>query len=170
MSACISFMVAGHTKFAPDWCFGLLKSKMRRAVLSSQADIEAACKASAVCNLVQCVGMQDGQVIVPCYDWATFFRDSGSLQSVCMSFHNFAVSAAAPSVMEVRKFSRGAAERLSLGKVRARLASHLLYLPRECQWSDNAITEFCREGTEGELLCPETTTDACTFHRADSTW
>ena len=40
--ACICLMVAGHTKFAPDWCFGLLKRNTRRTFLLSQADIEAA--------------------------------------------------------------------------------------------------------------------------------
>ena len=69
-SACISFMVARHTKFAPDWCFGLLKRNTRMALLSSQTDMEAACNASSVCNLAQCVGTQDEQVIVPCNDWA----------------------------------------------------------------------------------------------------
>ena len=120
MSACISFMVAGHTKFAPDWGFGLLKRKMRRTVLSSQADIEVACKASSVCNLVQCVGTQDDQVIVPCYDRATFFHDAYKPIVGLLSFHSFAVSAEAPSVMVmvVWKFSRGAAETLSLGMAR----------------------------------------------------
>ena len=40
-------------------------------------------------------------------------------------------------------------------RVRARLASHLSYLPRDCQWNDKEIREFCREGTEVELLCPQ---------------
>lgn len=26
----LSFMIPGHTKFSPDWCFGLLKKKYRR--------------------------------------------------------------------------------------------------------------------------------------------
>ena len=28
-SITVNFMIAGHTKFAPDWCFGLLKQKYR---------------------------------------------------------------------------------------------------------------------------------------------
>ena len=118
-SACISFMVAGHTKFAPDWCFGLLKRKMRRTLLSSQAyieaankdsSIEAACKDSSVCNRVQCVGTQDGQVVVPFHDWATFFCYPYKPSVGLLSFQSFAVSSEAPSVMVVRKFLRGAAE------------------------------------------------------------
>lgn len=29
-SVTLNFMVSGHTKFAPDWCFGLLKQSFRR--------------------------------------------------------------------------------------------------------------------------------------------
>ena len=156
--ACITFMVAGHTKFAPDWCFGLLK-RMTRSFLSSQADIEAACKASSVCNLSQCVGTQDGQVIVPCYDWATFLHDAYKQIVGLLSLHSFAVSAEAPSVMEVRKFSRGAAERLSLGKgpcpaglpsvvpAKGLSVERQAYLYKE-------IREFCQEGIEDEV-CPQ---------------
>ena len=75
-SACISFMVAGHTKFAPDWGFGLLKRMTRRTFLSSQTDIEAATTASSICNGVQCVGMQIGDVNVPTNNWAAFLGDS----------------------------------------------------------------------------------------------
>jgi len=38
--ASISFMLAGHTKFAPDWCFGLFKRQYRRTFVSSLKDIE----------------------------------------------------------------------------------------------------------------------------------
>ena len=38
--ASISFMLAGHTKFAPDWCFGLFKRQYRRTLVSSLKDIE----------------------------------------------------------------------------------------------------------------------------------
>ena len=42
-----------------------------------------------------------------------------------------------------------------LARVGARLANHLSYLPRDCQWNDKEIREFCREGTEDEVLCPQ---------------
>lgn len=35
----LNFMVAGHTKFSPDWCFGLLKQKYRRTEVSTLDDI-----------------------------------------------------------------------------------------------------------------------------------
>ena len=33
------FLVAGHTKFSPDWCFGLMNQKLRRTFISSLFDI-----------------------------------------------------------------------------------------------------------------------------------
>ena len=33
-------MLAGHTKFAPDWCFALFKRQYRRTFVSSLKDIE----------------------------------------------------------------------------------------------------------------------------------
>jgi hypothetical protein len=30
----LNFLVAGHTKFAPDWCFGLLKQAFRRHAIT----------------------------------------------------------------------------------------------------------------------------------------
>ena len=35
----LSFMIPGHTKFSPDWCFGLLKIKYRRTEVGGLADL-----------------------------------------------------------------------------------------------------------------------------------
>ena len=35
----LNFLIAGHTKFAPDFGFGLLKKKFRRTKVSSLSDI-----------------------------------------------------------------------------------------------------------------------------------
>ena len=35
----ISFLIVGHTKFSPDWCFGLFKQKFRRTKVSCLDDI-----------------------------------------------------------------------------------------------------------------------------------
>ena len=36
----LSFLVVGHTKFSPDWCFGLFKKKFRVTKVGSLTDIE----------------------------------------------------------------------------------------------------------------------------------
>ena len=74
-SITISFMLVGHTKFSPDWCFGLLKQRYRRTFASCLQDIADAVNASADVNIAQLAGTQDGEVIVPTYDWAQFLGE-----------------------------------------------------------------------------------------------
>ena len=57
-SSLLNFLIAGHTKFAPDWCFGLVKQALRRHAVPSQQ-----------MNSAQLVGTEDGTSIVPVGDW-----------------------------------------------------------------------------------------------------
>ena len=68
----ISFLIVGHTKFAPDWCFGLFKRAFRKASIGCLEDIAAVCERSSKVNYAQLVGKQDGTPIVPTYDWGTY--------------------------------------------------------------------------------------------------
>ena len=54
-SATLSFLVVGHTKFSPDWCFGLFKRKYRRRKIGRLQDIVDAVNKSAECNVAQVV-------------------------------------------------------------------------------------------------------------------
>ena len=69
----LSFLIVGHTKFSPDWCFGLFKQAFRRTKVGCLDDIARVVEDSAVVNHAQLVGSQDSEVIVPTYDWAQFF-------------------------------------------------------------------------------------------------
>ena len=44
----VSFMIPGHTKFGPDWLFGLIKRKYRKTRVSSMHQIESVVKDSTV--------------------------------------------------------------------------------------------------------------------------
>lgn len=68
----ISFMVVGHTKFAPDGCFGMFKRTFCNTDVSSLADIEQVVQSLSVVNKYQPVGSQAGNVVVPVRDWASF--------------------------------------------------------------------------------------------------
>ena len=69
----VSFLIVGHMKFSPDWCFGLFKQAFRRTKIGCLDDIVRVVESSAVVNHAQLVGTQDGEVLVPTYDWADFF-------------------------------------------------------------------------------------------------
>ena len=79
----LHFMITGHTKFSPDACFGLVKRKFRKADVSSLDDLARVVEESAVCNICQLVGAQDGSTIVPSRDWAGFpFPPPGWYQTI----------------------------------------------------------------------------------------
>ena len=69
----VSFLIVGYTKFALDWCFGLLKRAFQCTRVGCLDDIVRVVEVSAEVNHAQLVGAQDGTVIVPMYDWAGFF-------------------------------------------------------------------------------------------------
>ena len=126
--------------------------------MSSQADIEAATTASSVCNGVQCVGTQDGDVNVPTYDWAAFLANSYRAIVGLLSYHSFSVSAEAADVMVVREYARSPANRLVIGKGPCPTGEPVVIAPKGLSAERQAylfkeIREFCREGTEDEV-CP----------------
>ena len=78
----LSFLVVGHTKFSPDWCFGLFKLAYRRTNIGCLDEIARVVEESAEVNHAQLVGAQDGTVIVPTYDWAEFFKQPFNQQAL----------------------------------------------------------------------------------------
>ena len=118
--------------------------------------MEAACEASSVCNTSQLVGTQDGQSVVPCYDWASILGGHFKRIPGLLSLHSFAVSAEAPNVLMVREFSDSVAKLHDIGK-----GSCPVGLP-PADSTERPVTgatelyseicEFCREGM-GDLVC-----------------
>ena len=72
-SVALSFLMVEHTKFAPDWCFGLVKRRYRRTFVSSLQDIVDVVDSSTQkgINISQLVGNESGDVFVPVYDWSS---------------------------------------------------------------------------------------------------
>ena len=73
-SISLNFLITGHTKFAPDWCFGLLKQKFRKEPVSILKEMEATVRCSTLqeVNIPQLVVDERGTVLVPMYDWQAF--------------------------------------------------------------------------------------------------
>ena len=70
----LSFLIAGHTKFSPDWCFGLFKRLYRQSQIGCFNDICGVVSKSATCNIAQPVAEQDGGSL--------FFRTIGRSFSI----------------------------------------------------------------------------------------
>ena len=75
-SISLHFMLPGHTKFAPDWCFGILKKAFRRAEVHSLSDLASVIEASTKKNInrAMIVGDEEGAVSAKTYDWQKFFQ------------------------------------------------------------------------------------------------
>ena len=75
-SVSVNFLITGHTKFGPDWCFGLIKQRYRREMASCQNDLVDVVNDSTITgvNIAQKVGTEDGEVVVPQADWQAFLR------------------------------------------------------------------------------------------------
>ena len=52
-SIAISFLIVGHTKFAPDWAFGLLKQHFRKTRVNCLDDLVRVVEGSAKVNHAQ---------------------------------------------------------------------------------------------------------------------
>ena len=90
-SITLNFLLAGHTKFAPDWCFGLLKKRYRVTNVSSLEELCDVVKASSqsTLNVPQLVGKEDGTQFVPQYDWHAFLAPYFKTLPHIKQYHHF---------------------------------------------------------------------------------
>ena len=150
----LSFLIVGHTKFAPDWCFGLAKQCYRRTLVSSLDDIANTVARSSVVNVPQLVGTLDGDLLVPTYNWSEFFEDRVTKTALkgISKFQHFRFSRSTPGVVHVKNSSNGI-EKITLLKDRSwKPSPHELpetvvpngLSPERKQYLYEKIREFCR--------------------------
>lgn len=102
----INFMPPGHTKFAPDWCFGILKRTFRRSEVSCLADMCEVVKQSTPVkhtNIAQLVGHEDGRVEVPSFDWQLYFQRHFKPLVGMKKLGHFRMSSRSPGVLFYRE-------------------------------------------------------------------
>ena len=155
----LSFLIVGHTKFSPDWCFGLIKRRFRR---TSVSDIAAVVDQSAIVNTPQLVGTQEGEVLVPTYDWAGMFGPYFRKLKNIKTYRHFQFEASTPGVVQLRFTADGQDERETLRKPTAWCPNSSTLpdpipprgLPLERQWYlHNNIGQYCTHETR-DLVCP----------------
>ena len=161
----LSFLLVGHTKFAPDWCFGLAKQCFRKTNVSSLDDIANTVSRSSFVNVPQLVGDLDGTVYVPSYDWSNFFEDhviKTALKGISQ-LHHFRFTATHPGTVFVKASRDGVERSIQLLKHPSwkPTATHLppVIIPNglslERQWYlFEKIREFCADEAK-DLVCPK---------------
>ena len=88
----LGFMIAGHTKFACDACFGILKRKTKKTFISSITDIakcvlESSVKSST--NIPEIVGLTNGTLLIQYHDWKTFLQTYFKTFANLTKYHHF---------------------------------------------------------------------------------
>ena len=101
-----SFLVAGHTKFSPDWCFGLAKQAVRKTFISDLFELAHTIDNSTVTgvNVSQLCGLHDGSVLVPTYDWASFFDKYFKKLPGVKQYHHFRFSNDSPGRVFCKRY------------------------------------------------------------------
>ena len=110
----LSFMISGHTKFAPDWAFGLAKKKLAHSVLNCLGDIATSVQNSSVVNLSQLCGTEDGKVSVPMYNWSAYLTQFFKRIPHIRLYHHFKMHSGQPGILSVKKSAKGEAISIDL--------------------------------------------------------
>ena len=160
-----NFLLAGHTKFSPDWCFGLVKQKTRKTFISSLFDVARAVEDSASVNVAEFVGLHNGTVLIPTYDWMsylqTFFRKVPQLKT----YHHFRFDSDFPGTVFCKQYWSSEEKALDLLKSEGNVPQPQLLPPiinptgiirERADYLYKEIREFCRPGTE-DLVAPRVT-------------
>ena len=102
LEASLHFLIAGHTKFAPDWCFGLIKKLYRKSRVDTLADIAQVVEESSPVkhvNIPQLVGNEDGRILVQSYNWQEHLKPYFRSLPGIKSYHHFRFSADKPGLV-----------------------------------------------------------------------
>ena len=99
----LEFMVVGHTKFALDSCFGLIKQWFQHTYvqcLDQIADVQT----SAKVNEVRLVRTEDGVIHVPTFNWVSHFAPHYKKVSNIKQYHQFVFSSSHSSSVMCKEY------------------------------------------------------------------
>ena len=157
------FLIASHTKFAPDRCFGLIKRSYKVTYVSSLYEFARLVETSSNTgvNKTQLVATHDGRVIIPVYDWTSFLSQYfKKLPNI--KYHHFRFSKENPGMIYFKEFVSSPEQSFQLLKSNVILPPAST-LPREIKpdglteerknYLYREIRQFCKPGTE-HLVAP----------------
>ena len=110
----LSFMMVGHTKFAPDWCFGLVKRRLRRERVSCLKDLVTVVEASAEANVAELVGYEDGTCLIPVFNWSEFLAPHFKKVPRLKTYHHMSIRHEALGIMSLKVAADSREEQLQL--------------------------------------------------------
>ena len=166
VTAELSFMLVGHTKFAPDRYFGLLKKRYRRSCVDTIVDIACVVKESTTTghNIPQLIRSHDGVKHVQFYQWKVF-QFFKSIPNI-LKMDRFFVDAAKPGVVAIREIGASMDTAINILKVdhqsiiEAGMPEQVQVkgLDLHRQWYlYEQIRPFCKNNLSADYTCPKPT-------------
>ena len=159
----ISFMLVGHTKFAADRFFGLIKRKFRHTPVFSLKDMVQVVKSSMVggCNVPQLTKGLDGQRLIIRRDWKSFLADNFQHISRITSYHHFRFDAEYPGFVFLKEFANSMEGKVKMANTETHFSSNL---PEEIQLAGmdikrrwylyEEVRPLCMSSESVNLTCP----------------
>ncbi len=102
----LSFLLTGHTKFAPDLYFGLFKRRLSISRADCVKDVaRIALEATSISQSITpvLVGTEQGETFIPTYDWSSFFHSGKTVPQITKQ-HHFRMTSLEPGVVGYREF------------------------------------------------------------------
>ena len=164
-SITLSFMLPGHTKFAPDRHFGLLKKTYRRTYVETMGCLERVVQKSSYigANIPQRVKGPTGEDLVRYYDWKKFFEQYFKSLPGITSYHVFRTTHDHPGTIFVREHSQKPEIAVNLLKTQPRpsdfpsqMIPSKIDLARQWYLYEK-IRPFCASTLGKDLTCPKPT-------------
>ena len=166
----VSFMLVGHTKFAPDRFFGLFKRQFRRATVDTMYDIIRVMKESTIAGknipipTVDPIGARNCQW----YDWTSFLGNYFRAIPGITQYHHFQASREFPGEIVCRKFANSDDVKFQLLKKGINVSSFSssdlppIVTPKgldaQRQWYlYEQIRPFCHSNLAKDITCPKPT-------------
>lgn len=162
----LSFMLVGHTKFAPDRFFGLIKRRYRRTPVYSINDMVNVVVSSTVAggNTAQLTKDVNGEKQVIWRDWKSFLSCHFHPIPKITTYHHFRFASENPGKVFLKEFADSTETVVGLCNTDADLELDPDELPEEIQPSGmdlkrrwylyEEIRPFCLSSKDIDLTCP----------------
>ena len=126
----LHFLIAGHTKFAPDWCFGLLKKAFRRTRVSNLQELSSCIQSSTnkSVSIAQLVGSDNGPAEAPVYDWQSFLGPLFKAVLHIKDQHHFAFLSSKPGIVMYRQLYKSEEQSFCMLKIPISQVTHQGFL------------------------------------------
>jgi hypothetical protein len=115
----LSFMLVGHTKFAPDGYFGLIRKRYRRSNVYTFEDLEQVVEKSSEKGHNACQsGLEKQQLSTPLVfrDWTTWLKQFFKKLPEITSYRHFKITKSKPGIVELKTEIGGSSLEVSIYK------------------------------------------------------